>query len=786
MASLFSDTESEVDLLDAGAGVGMLTAAFTESVCSRGVKPPKIRAVVYEQEPQLSDDLEDTLRACETYAKLNSVDMRGEVLTTDFVAAGVAQLRQDLFAPKLRSFNRAILNPPYKKIRSDSDYRALLHEIGIETSNLYTAFLAIVIELLEDGGELVAITPRSFCNGPYFKPFRELLIGKTAIKRIHLFESREAAFSQDEVLQENVIFHLVKFGTSDRVTLSRTQGVDDHTMTLREVSYSQIIHPDDSGLVIHIPVDGLDASVRDRLRFFNASLDDLGVSVSTGKVVDFRVAAALRQEPAPDTVPLIYPAHMKDGVVRWPNPKHEKPQSLLVSEETRRMLLPQGYYVLVKRFSSKEEPRRIVAAVLDANILPASQVAVENHVNVFHAANAGLPPDVACGLASYLNSTLVDVYFRQFSGHTQVNATDLRMLRYPDYEMLARLGARADTTFAQAEIDALLEEELHRMNDLDTPDPVAAKQKIAEALEVLRALGMPKAQFNDRSALTLLALLDLQPDMSWSKASNPRIGITPIMDFCRDYYGTRHAPNTRETFRRYTMHQFIQAFLVVENPDQPDRPTNSPKWCYQVEPKALALMQAFGTEQWREALAQWQTTVVGVKQRYDREREMNKVPLQLADGQEHYLSPGNHSKLIREVVEEFAPRFVPGGQVIYIGDTDDKWSYFNEDRLLALGVAVDEHGKMPDVVIYDETRDWLVLVEAVTSHGPVDAKRREELARLFATAKPGLVYVTAFLSRRDMTRYLADISWETEVWVAEAQTHLIHFNGERYLGPYET
>jgi hypothetical protein len=324
------------------------------------------------------------------------------------------------------------------------------------------------------------------------------------------------------------------------------------------------------------------------------------------------------------------------------------------------------------------------------------------------------------------------------------------------------------------------------MADFDTPDPVLAKQKIAEALEILKALGLPRAQLNDRSALTLLALLDLRPGTPWHRASNPRIGITPIMDFCREHYGTQYAPNTRETFRRFTMHQFVQAFLVIENPDQPDRPINSPKWCYQIESKALTLIRTYGTDSWGSALDKWRTTAVSLKQRYDREREMNRVPLRLAEDQELFLSPGNHSRLIRNVVEEFAPRFVPGGRFIYVGDTSDKWTYFDETRLSALGVTVDEHGKMPDVVIYDEARDWLVLVEAVTSHGPVDAKRREELARLFAAAKPGLVFVTAFLSRRDMNRYLADISWETEVWVAEAQSHLIHFNGERYLGPYES
>lgn len=161
------------------------------------------------------------------------------------------------------------------------------------------------------------------------------------------------------------------------------------------------------------------------------------------------------------------------------------------------------------------------------------------------------------------------------------------------------------------------------------------------------------------------------------------------------------------------------------------------------------------------------------------------IPLVLAEGEEIYLSSGEHSKLIRAIVDEFAPRFAPGGRVIYVGDTGEKMLYFDTDALGKLGVIVDVHGKMPDVVIYHAEKDWLLLVEAVTSHGPVDAKRRAELAKLFEGARPGLVYVTAFLTRRDMAKYIGDISWETEVWVKESGTHIIHFNGERFLGPYD-
>jgi len=163
---------------------------------------------------------------------------------------------------------------------------------------------------------------------------------------------------------------------------------------------------------------------------------------------------------------------------------------------------------------------------------------------------------------------------------------------------------------------------------------------------------------------------------------------------------------------------------------------------------------------------------------------MKKLPVKLVTGETIRLSPGAHSQLIKAIIEECAPRFVPGGILIYAGDTGDKWGYFDKELLAKLGAAVDGHGKMPDVVLYYPEREWLLLAESVTSHGPVDGKRHEELARLFEKSKAGLVYVTAFPSRAIMARYLGEIAWETEVWCADAPSHLIHFNGARFLGPY--
>jgi hypothetical protein len=311
-----------------------------------------------------------------------------------------------------------------------------------------------------------------------------------------------------------------------------------------------------------------------------------------------------------------------------------------------------------------------------------------------------------------------------------------------------------------------------------------AEERIKEALTILTDLGLPRQQQNERSALTLLSLLGLKPADAWEDATDPLMGITPMMDFFQDHYGKKYAPNTRETVRRQTVHQFLQAALVVANPDKPSRPTNSPKAVYQIEPSALKLLRGFGKPGWKESLKRHLQTVDTLKKLYARERDMRRLPVRLAHGAEIRLSPGGQNVLVKKIIDDFCPLFAPGGRVIYVGDTEEKWAYFDSEALALLGVEIQEHGKMPDVVVHHVEKNWLVLIEAVTSHGPVNPKRRQELKELFSGSSAGLVFVTVFLDRKAMLKYVNDISWETEVWIADSPTHLIHFNGERFLGPY--
>ena len=312
----------------------------------------------------------------------------------------------------------------------------------------------------------------------------------------------------------------------------------------------------------------------------------------------------------------------------------------------------------------------------------------------------------------------------------------------------------------------------------------AKPSKVREAIDVLAQFGLPRAQLNERTAYCLLALLNLTEEKQWTKATDPLVGITPMMDFARNNYGADYAPNTRETFRRFSMHQMVQAGIALYNPDKPDRPTNSPKAVYQISLAALQVVKAYKTRAWGRKLAAFKKSVSTLVEQYAQERQMDMVQVRVRDGQAVSLSPGKHNDLIRLIIEDMAPRFLPGATLVYIGDTGDKWGFFDKELAAQLGLNVEEHGKMPDVVLWYGAKNWLVLVESVTSHGPVDSKRHIELKTLFASASADTVYISAFPDKRTFAHFASDVAWETEVWVADNPTHMVHFNGSHFLGPY--
>ena len=463
MASMFGPLPRTVRLLDAGAGAGSLTAAFVSRCCEKRDGVCAIDTTLYEIDPEILDALYVTMHDCERRCADAGIRFSFTIHSADFIQEMSLCLIGDLLSTQPPDFDAAIANPPYRKISTDSAERRALSFIGIETSNLYAGFIALIQRLLVPGGQLVGITPRSFCNGPYFRPFREDFLSQLELRRLHVFESRQAAFRDDNVLQENIIFHAVKGENQPaEMIVSSSSGMHGDDITKTVFPFAEIVHPHDEEKFIHIPTTIGHTTAKHTMDGLSTSLASLGVNVSTGRVVDFRLRGALRKKPERGTVPLLYPCHFNGGTVHWPKLEAHKPNAILDNDETRQWLVPSGVYLLTKRFTSKEERRRLVACLFDPDQVQAKWIGFENHLNYFHTNGHGLERTLAIGLYAFLNSSVVDQYFRRFSGHTQVNATDLRALTYPNHDTLQAMGrAIKNLTLSQDEIDQLVNKYLH-------------------------------------------------------------------------------------------------------------------------------------------------------------------------------------------------------------------------------------------------------------------------------------------------------------------------------------
>jgi hypothetical protein len=310
--------------------------------------------------------------------------------------------------------------------------------------------------------------------------------------------------------------------------------------------------------------------------------------------------------------------------------------------------------------------------------------------------------------------------------------------------------------------------------------------KTDEALEILRSLGLPNAQQNERSALTLLALAGLKPNDLWINTKKPLLRIWDIMGFMRENYGKNYAANSRETIRRQSIHQFEQARIVDRNPDDPSRPTNSGNNCYSLTDEIVKVLKTYGTGKFKITIDQFIKKHGRLAQSYNKQRNLYRIDLKLPNNSMIRLSPGKHNTLQVAVIKEFGPRFAPGAALLYFGDTAHKQIVCEIATLEKLKITITEHDKLPDIVLYDGKKKWLYLIEAVTSHGPVNPKRHAEIEAMLSECPAERIYVTAFLSKADFRKYAGDIAWETEVWIADNPDHMIHFNGPKFLGPYHS
>lgn len=458
MSSMFKETKQNViNFLDPGAGIGNLTAAFIVNVCNWREKPKKIIATLYEVDSTLIPDLQKNLETLISLCSKNNIDLEVQIKNKDFIQGALDEINQKDKDNKL--YDYVIINPPYKKLSSNSIDKKVMSQIGIYVPNYYAAFISLSIRLMKKKAQLVCITPRSFCNGQYFKSFRYDLLENIKIERIHNFISRKNIF-YDNVLQETIILFITKNKQklNDNIEILESSKSDFSQIKKLKKRYDDIVFPHDQEKIIRIIKDD-DMDVIEKMHSLPCSLEELGISVSTGPIVDFREnEGILTFQGTLFSIPIIYPENFVDGFIQWPA-EGKKPPYLKEDTSNAKGLRPPGIYVLVKRFSSKEEVRRIVAAVYDSK----TKVAFDNKTNYYHISKEGLyNEEFAKGLSLYLNSSLVDFYFRTFSGNTQVNVSDLKSLRYPSYESMIRLGKSYDLVLPnQKELDGIIDEVLY-------------------------------------------------------------------------------------------------------------------------------------------------------------------------------------------------------------------------------------------------------------------------------------------------------------------------------------
>lgn len=444
MASMMDYKKDDIHILDPGAGVGILFAACIEQICTLEKKPSSVSVTAYEIDDSLCVYLKKAARMAKNACNSVGIDFSYDIKNQDYLECNDAQ------------YSHIITNPPYGKINTNSDARQSLDSAGICAPNMYAAFVGLASKMLTPDGQMVFITPRSFCNGSYFYRFRRMVLESLCLQRIHHFNSRCSLFADDGVLQENVIVHATRDKKSGNVIISSSGDASDYVMQ-RTVKRSEVILPDDSEMFIHIVPDKLGADYSEKIRGLPCSLGGLDMDVSTGKVVDFRIRGELRFSDEENAVPLIRPFNISDGTMCFPEYNKKHCNFIMAGQKSQKLLVNNGNYVLVKRFTTTEQEKRITAAIWTSDKHPSDTVGFENRVNYFHSNGSGLNLSVAKGLWAFLNSTFVDAYFRQFNGNTQVNASDLRYIKYPSRRHLGMLGRYVKSQMSQNEIDDVVD-----------------------------------------------------------------------------------------------------------------------------------------------------------------------------------------------------------------------------------------------------------------------------------------------------------------------------------------
>jgi adenine-specific DNA-methyltransferase len=675
MAKQLGPIQNGAKLLEPAVGSGVLITAIIE----RLIAEPAITELwvdAYEIDADLCNISRQVLEQAADIISRLGIALHWHVYHEDFILACLPEKQPSFFPDpdnRRKAFDYVISNPPYFKLNSnDKRTKAVSGKLKGHT-NIYTLFISLCTKMLSEGGKGCFIVPRSFCSGAYFAPFRQAFLKEAFPYAFHLFQSRDIVFASDQVLQENIIFAFEKSNKTSKsdywpgtVTISTSQneiGLENSPVS-RQVPFHLFLNRKMGHLYFRLPTGVLDEQILSDLDHWDGSLNRYGLQVSTGPVVSFRAEHLLKQDLStePNTVPLLWMQHVRPYQIHWPLTDFDKPQAISIQQPA--LLVPAANYVLLRRFSAKEDRRRLIAAPLLAQSFPYPWIGLENHLNFIYRLKGELQTAEALGLSAVLNSALIDRYFRIVNGNTQVNATELRTLPLPPIEVIRQIGEKLISSPDQSAeiVESIVFTYLRDAGLLSDDFPMIQETritmgKIEQAHEILESFGLPTAQQNEMAALTLLVLAQLSEDTPWEQATGHVMRVHDILMKIKQRYGREYAENTRETVRRQVLHQFEQAGVVIRNPQDPTLATNSPRTHYLLTEIVLIALRAFGTPDWKNKRNEFYNQRGALLEVYQKVYDQNKIPLRVSDGTIFILSPGKHNQLQAAIVEEFGPRF---------------------------------------------------------------------------------------------------------------------------------